>query len=171
MVRQAIDFLMVALSAIGTGGLLWLALGIVAACLRHERTRGVWQMGLALLVVTLLGNGVIKPAVHRPRPAPTPAALALTPEWPTSWSFPSGHASSSFAAAYALGRVWPAARVPLWALAIGISVSRLYLGVHYPTDVLAGALFGLAVAWFAVGRTRWSAGETRRRSPAVRTPA
>jgi membrane-associated phospholipid phosphatase len=50
---------------------------------------------------------------------------------------------------------WPSARVAFWLLAIAISASRVYLGVHYPSDVLAGFLIGLLVAWFVRGRTVW----------------
>ena len=147
---------MVALSAIGTAGAIWLGLGVLAAWRRHARAAGVWQMALALALVSILGNGIIKPLVHRPRPALSAASEALTAERPTTWSFPSGHAASSVAGAFALSRVWPAARIPLWTLAGAIAFSRWYLGLHYPGDIVAGALLGLAVAWFAVGGTRWT---------------
>jgi undecaprenyl-diphosphatase len=161
MFQRGFDTAMVALSAIGSGSAIWLALGVVAAWRRRARAAGVCQMALALAMVSILGNGIVKPLVHRPRPAPSAASQALVPERPTTWSFPSGHASSSFAGAFALSRVWPAASIPLWLLAAAIAFSRWYLGVHYVTDILAGALLGLAVAWFVVGRTQWSLGAFR----------
>ena len=156
MLQRAFDAAMVALSAVGTAGAIWLVLGVVAAWLRRSRTAGVWQMVLALVLVSILGNSIMKPMVHRPRPPLTAADQALTSERPSTWSFPSGHAASAAAAAYVLSRVWPAASIPLWVLAGAIAFSRWYLGMHYGTDVIAGALLGLGVAWFVVGGTRWS---------------
>jgi membrane-associated phospholipid phosphatase len=58
-----------------------------------------------------------------------------------------------------LGMAWPSARLALWALAALISVSRMYLGVHYPTDIAGGILIGAFAAWFARGRTVWRFGQ------------
>jgi undecaprenyl-diphosphatase len=156
MLERGFRVVMVAFSALGTAGAVWLALGVLAALRRHVRAAGVWQMVMALALTSVLGNGIIKPIVHRPRPAPTAASQALTTERPTTWSFPSGHAASSAAAAFTLGRVWPTASIPLWVLAGAIAFSRWYLGLHYWTDIIAGIALGLAVATFVVGGTRWT---------------
>jgi undecaprenyl-diphosphatase len=93
------------------------------------------------MVVTLL-----KHAVGRDRPP----AVILDPkplmEVPTTSSFPSGHAATGFACALVLARFAPRLTVPLFVLAALIAFSRVYVGVHYPFDVLAGALLGLAIA-------------------------
>jgi hypothetical protein len=91
---------------------------------------------------------LLKQLVRRRRPClPDLPPLAGTP---TQLSFPSAHASTSFAGARCYSRLGlPAA--PLYGLAAGLSLSRLYLGVHYPSDVLGGALLGMAVANFAPG--------------------
>ena len=156
-----VDSLMWAMTQIGRAGTVWLALGIGAAALRRANVSGVWQMGLALLLTLLMSDAVLKPVVHRVRPYDVVADFPVLGERPGNASFPSGHAASSFAAALSLSRAWPAARVPLWTLAVLISVSRAYLGVHYPSDVVGGALVGLACAVLVVGGTSWS-----RREPA-----
>lgn len=106
---------------------------------------------MLLLVATtaLVTQGitsVLKFAVQRERP-PT---IILDPEplmdVPATSSFPSGHTSSSFACAFVLSRLAPRLTVPLFALAALVGVSRVYVGVHYPLDVLAGAALGLLVA-------------------------
>jgi len=88
-------------------------------------------------------NYGVKLSFGRPRPLledHPPLAKA-----PSNLSFPSAHSTSSMAAATALGRVDPRTRVPLYLLATSICVSRPYLGMHYPSDVVAGALFGLLI--------------------------
>ncbi len=87
-------------------------------------------------------NTAIKLLVARQRPS-IPDLPALT-HTPTRLSFPSAHASTSFAGALAYSRVGVPS-VPLYALAASLSMSRLYLGVHFPSDVLAGAMLGTAV--------------------------
>ncbi len=69
---------------------------------------------------------------------------------PGDSSFPSSHAATAFAAAGVVAMRYPALRLPLFALATLIAVSRVYLGVHYPLDVIAGACLGLGVAWITV---------------------
>jgi membrane-associated phospholipid phosphatase len=74
---------------------------------------------------------------------------------PTTRSFPSGHAANAAGGAYALARLAPEGRAIFWTLALLVSISRIYLGVHYPADVLGGWLLGLVVAWLVVGNTAW----------------
>ena len=158
-----LDSLMIALSTIGQVAGVWIVLGVLLAAWQPRHTRGVWQLGLAILLTLLLVDGVIKPLVGRERPSPVSAGLVAIIEPPDTTAFPSGHAASSFAGASALARLVPRARIALWALAALIAASRLYLGVHYPLDVVAGALVGLGCATFAVGGTIWYS-----RDPAVR---
>jgi undecaprenyl-diphosphatase len=128
-------------SALGEHGGVWLAIGAVGWALDRPRA-GAWSRAVGTVAGTYALNTAIKLAVHRRRPE-LPGLPALT-STPTQLSFPSAHASTSFAAAglYArLGLPAPA----LYALAVKLSLSRLYLGVHYPSDVLAGALLGAIV--------------------------
>jgi undecaprenyl-diphosphatase len=70
---------------------------------------------------------------------------------PRSYSFPSGHAASTFGAAVSVSRMWPQTRALWWALAVLIGYSRIYLGHHYPLDVIGGALLGVAIAFWVLG--------------------
>lgn len=102
-------------------------------------------MGVAILLAESL-SGAIKQWVERDRPAvadPEPATLV---ELPATFSFPSGHATVSFACATVLALAVPRLRWPLFALATLIAFSRVYVGVHYPFDVLAGAVLGVGIA-------------------------
>lgn len=132
-------------SKLGEHGAVWLAIGAVGYALDGER-REQWRgaMGTVLGVYAL--NTAIKLVVRRRRPK-LPDLPPLT-STPTQLSFPSAHASTSFAGALAYTRLGLPA-VPLYALAKGLAMSRLYLGVHYPSDVLAGALLGTFVAALA----------------------
>jgi undecaprenyl-diphosphatase len=112
----------------------------------------VWRRPNVFLVVattalsTSFVTSLFKYAVQRDRPP----AVVLDPEplmdIPTTSSFPSGHTSTSFACAYVISRLAPRLSVFVYVLAALIGFSRLYVGVHYPLDVLAGAVLGLVVA-------------------------
>lgn len=129
-------------SRLGEHGAVWLAIGTVGWALDDER-RGQWRRATATVAGTYALNIVIKQIVRRPRPQ-LPGLPALT-STPTQLSFPSAHASTSAVGAISYARLGlPAA--PLFALAKGLALSRIYLGVHYPSDILAGGLLGALVA-------------------------
>jgi membrane-associated phospholipid phosphatase len=116
----------------GENGALWLALGVLA---RDRRA-------IRVVLITLAANSAAKEVVRRARPVLEEELPPLVPTL-TGRSYPSAHASTSFAGAAALARTLPS--VPLYAAAGAMALTRPYLGVHYPSDVLAGALFGRAV--------------------------
>ncbi len=141
---EELDGLFVALSRLGYAGLIWVALALVAA-IAWRRPAVVVTVAAAVWLADLAAFG-IKEATGRPRPfvdSPDPEPLILGV---VSDSFPSGHAATSFAGAVTLARFLPGRWPVLLALAVGIAFSRVYVGVHYPVDVLGGALLGLAAA-------------------------
>ncbi len=128
-----------ALGKAGNNAAVWVALGVALALLDPER-RESWLICAALGPVAIVLNYGIKLAVKRPRPALD--GLPPLGGAPSSLSFPSAHALSSFAVATAMFRVDPATAGAL-VVALALSLGRPYLGMHYPSDVLAGALLGI----------------------------
>lgn len=148
----ALDFLMSAVTALGNGGAVWIAAGFALLVSKHWRREGVYLL-LALVVGYLLCNLMIKPLVARPRPCWLRPEFPLLIPVPQDFSFPSGHTVSSFAGAAVLYRTNRKFGWAAFPLAAAIAVSRLYLYVHFPSDVAVGAaaglLFGIAVPYFA----------------------
>ena len=135
-----------------------------AACKRRRpraAAAGLLAIGTAALLVTIL-----KQTFDRARPPLVDPALDPIGVVPTSASFPSGHAATAFAAAVAIGLVHPRLRRPLLGLAAVVALSRVYLGVHYVLDVLAGTVLGIAVGVAAARAVRAVAPEPK--APALR---
>jgi membrane-associated phospholipid phosphatase len=139
---QRSETVMKALGTAGEWAAIWVLSGLAAGALDGSR-RARWLATAAVGPAAVGANFLVKRGIGRERPLleeHPPLARA-----PTKLSFPSAHATSSLAAATAMGRVAPPARPTLYALALAICASRPYLGMHYPSDVLAGAAFGTAL--------------------------
>jgi undecaprenyl-diphosphatase len=127
-----------------------ISLGIAAAlALGGARARSAALVGVGAVAVTSAAANLLgKRLVRRPRPDREAARVTVDRyvPMPTSASFPSGHTASAVAFATAVGMVLPAAAAPLGALATAVGYSRVHTGVHYPGDVVAGAVLGIAGA-------------------------
>ena len=130
-------------ASLGESGGLWIALALGGAAADDER-RPRWLAAAGTVPLTLGLNYVLKRVVRRERPQIE--GLAPFGRIPRSRSFPSAHAATSFAGAVRIGALVPGARVPLLAAATLMALTRPYLGVHYPSDVVAGAAVGTAIA-------------------------
>jgi membrane-associated phospholipid phosphatase len=129
-------------SRLGEHGGIWLAIGLAGALAEPSR-RGQWRRAGRAVGAAYLTNTALKLVVRRRRP--NLADLPPLTGTPTGLSFPSAHAATAFAGAFAYSGLG-VPRVPLYALASTLAYSRLYLGVHHPSDILAGAALGTALA-------------------------
>lgn len=142
------DFLnpvIIFITSLGNGGLVWIGTSLFMLFFQKGRKPALMIL-TALLVSLLINNLILKNAVARTRPWVDVAGLKILIDKPWDYSFPSGHTASSFAAAVVMYKTLPARfGIPAVILALAIGFSRLYIGVHYPTDVLAGALSGIII--------------------------
>ena len=136
-----LNAVMVFFTTLGNFGALWLALGLIFLFFKKTRRAG-FDLLLSVAVCWLISEPLVKNLVQRPRPfLLIPELSTLVPK-PSSFSFPSGHACSSLAAACALR--WSFGKKGGWFFvpALLVALSRIYVGVHYPSDVPVGGLWG-----------------------------
>jgi undecaprenyl-diphosphatase len=146
-----LDHVAWALSVAGQAGWIWLLLGLALAAGHPRRFDRFWQLCLAILLAYVAVDLVLKPYFARSRPFDVIADVRVFGARPSTFSFPSGHAASAFAGAFVTSLMVARGAWALWLLAVAITASRVYLGVHYPLDVMGGAITGTAVAAFVTG--------------------
>ena len=144
-----LDTVMPLVTALGEYGALWMLLTVLLLVRKDTRQVGV-MMGIALALDVILCNGIIKPLAARPRPFALRPEIELLIKAPRDYSFPSGHTAVSFAAAGALVFAKCRGRWIALVLAVAVGLSRVYLYVHYPSDVVCGAALGLLCGFLGV---------------------
>ncbi len=146
-----LDFLMPIITLLGDAGIFWIALAAVFLFIPKYRKMGL-SMGVALIIGLLICNVTLKPLVGRVRPYDYQLehfqkTIVLLIEAQHDFSFPSGHTIASFEAATAMLIHNRKLGIPAMVLAVLIAFSRLYLYVHYPTDVIASVILGIGIAF------------------------
>lgn len=141
MHRDWLDPVMILFTTIGESGICWIVLSIVLALIPRTRKCGLTMMA-AMAVTFLFGNLILKNLIARPRPCAVDKSVTLLIPFPSEYSFPSGHSSNGFAAAVTIFAYYHKTGIAALAVAAVIAFSRMYLFVHYPTDILGGMLLG-----------------------------
>lgn len=157
------DKIMLFITSLGDAGMIWIVLAIVLLVLPRTRKSGV-ILAAALCVDAVLCNGILKNLFGRIRPFEANTAVQLLLARPHDFSFPSGHTAASFAATSSLffageKKLWK----PVLVLAVLIAFSRLYLYVHYPTDILGGIAVGVAAGYIGyLAVSKWLSWKEKR---------
>jgi undecaprenyl-diphosphatase len=134
------------ITSLGDKGAIWIISSVVLLFFKKTRKIGILAL-VALLFSLIIDNIILKNVVARIRPFEAVEGLNILVHKPSDYSFPSGHTGSSFAAAVIFYKTLPKKYgIPSMVLAVLISISRLYVGVHYPSDVICGAVIGIAIA-------------------------
>jgi len=142
--------IMKVITTLGDAGILWILAAILCLCIARTRKAGATIL-LALLFSLIVNNVILKNAVARIRPYEVVDGLECLMGKAMDFSFPSGHSGSSFAAATVIACLFPKKfGIPAVIIAALIALSRLYVGIHYPTDVLFGVVDGILLGWLAV---------------------
>ena len=149
MRNAVLDPVMTTITQFGDGGIFWIMMAILMLCIRNIRRTGL-ACALSMIIGLVVTNLILKNLVARVRPYDLIEGLTVLVSKPHDWSFPSGHTTNALAAAWVMFTQLPRKYgVPALILALLIAFSRMYVGVHYPTDVLGGIVVGCGAAWCA----------------------
>ncbi len=143
-----LDGIMPIITALTNAGILWIALALIFLFTKKTRRMGL-TMGIALILGLVVGNLILKPMIGRVRPYDFDPTITLLIQPERDFCFPSGHSLAAFEGAVSIflyNKKWG---IPALALAVLTALSRLYLQVHYPLDILCGSILGTAFALMA----------------------
>lgn len=143
--NPAFDFLMPKITALGNGGLIWIISAVVLIAIPKYRKGGM-ALAVGLIAGLLLGNLTLKPLIARTRPYELVDGIELLITAPVDFSFPSGHTLSSFVGAFVLTMTDKRFGFVAIPLAVLIAFSRLYLYVHFPSDILGGIVLAAIIS-------------------------
>ncbi|MEY8001308.1 phosphatase PAP2 family protein [Clostridium sp. Mt-5] len=145
--NKYLDIFMCIMTKLGNMGAVWIAIAIYSLMDKQYRYEGKVVLS-TLIISTIIGEGVLKNLIKRSRPFDAEKNVKLLITKPISYSFPSGHALSSFAVAGVLSVYFAKYELIFIGLAFFIAISRIYLCVHYTTDVIGGIAIGLICSKF-----------------------
>lgn len=136
-----LDFLMPIVSELGNNGFIWITMSVFLIFNKKYRHIGIIMLTTIFMAV-ILGEGIIKHLVQRPRPSNFIDASNLLIKVPDSYSFPSGHTTMAFGSVFVFSKYFKKYKLYFFAFASIIGFSRIYLSVHYPSDVIGGVILG-----------------------------
>jgi len=153
----------------GEDGLIWLIAALILYLSGPKTRRASFLMLVAIFISFVVGEEVLKHIFQRPRPFLSLEGVNLLITPPGSFSFPSGHAANAFAASLVVARKVPRLAWPVLLLTVIMAFSRVYVGVHYPLDILGGALLGALCAKFVLGleKSVYRSSRKTRRPPLI----
>ncbi len=169
IVNPVLDVFFSLVTHLGDGGIFWIAVALIMLCFKKTRKTGL-MMGAALILGLIIGNGILKNVFGRVRPYALDDAMRtidqLLVKAPSDASFPSGHTLASFEASVVLMIRDKRFGIPALIIAVCVALSRLYLYIHFPTDVIAGAILGIINAFLGVliVNTIWKAVENKKKN-------
>lgn len=132
------------LTLIGEWGAVWIVIALIMICVKKTRKAGLAVL-LGLVIMFLVGNVALKHLISRPRPCWINTNVDVLIAMPKDFSFPSGHAFSAFTAVTILMHYHKGIGIPAIFLAVILSFTRLYLYVHFPTDIIGGLILGILI--------------------------
>lgn len=156
-----LDIIFTNITALGDKGILWILIGVILLCTKKYRKEGLLLL-LSLLASFLIGNIALKNIFQRERPCWIYPEVELLIENPRDFSFPSAHSMVGFAGAAALWLTNRKFGIAAYITAALIAFSRLYLFVHWPSDVLAGSVMGIFTAYLVYYAARKFRAQSKR---------